>query len=489
MAKAKTPPFPLENVDASWLPPKMVKYVAEYFRNFMFDEDEFLYHATSPHVKNSSGQKRVAQLHQKLNEKGWLELWCLSLMAYGLEPDVMIKEGHYESGYISVGTTALDMILPETAFWHADAKLLQLLEANSTNLMDHAIAGLSAPRSNKFCFEHEMQIRALLALAINQNSEKLPELVEAITAPPVTSSALAEAFALFGTPSVQTLTVAGLQLIGWRQALQGEGNRLSRGFMSDFVSCLVNCAYYWILAGTPVTHAVSEVQRRLECLVPLLFPGRKPNAYKAQIRNLVGRLLARHPDAWGCFGFTVSELLGPSVLDHMDSRDENAYTDVLEGFLSGRRTGKDFQKFGIKQFSKSHPEIREPINVVRTGSRSSAWSSPDGKYDSVAPLLNLMKDHDMYHPVLKGTTSVEILTEVNCLKILMEFLETGSQHSKDGSMRAIERFPGLIDTVLPKVTTKSHAKRIASIHLMTAAQLATFSLELRGAIFHTSLGL
>lgn len=489
MAKAKTPPFPLENVDASWLPPKMVKYVAEYFRNFMFDEDEFLYHATSPHVKYSSGQKRVAQLHQKLKEKGWLELWCLSLMAYGVEPDVMIKEGHYESGYISVGTTALDMILPETAFWHSDAKLLQLLMANSTNLIDHAIAGLSAPRSNKFCFEHERRIRALLALAINQDSVKLPELVEAINSPPMTSSALAEAFALYGTPPVQTLTVAGLQLIGWKQALQGEGNRLSRGFMSDFVDCLVNCGYYWILAGTPVTQAVSEVQRRLECLVPLMFPGRKPIAYKAQIRNLVGRLLARHPDAWGCFGFKVSELLGPSVFDHMDCLNEDAYTDVLEGFLSGRRTGKDFQKFGIKQFSKSHPEIREPINVVRTGSRSSAWSSPDGRYDSVAPLLNLMKDHDMYHPALKGTTSVEILSEVNCLKILMEFLETGSQHSKDGSMRAIERFPGLIDTVLPKVTTKSQAKRIASIHLMTAAQLATFSLELRGAIFHTSLGL
>ncbi|MNR53280.1 hypothetical protein D3C85_1732690 [compost metagenome] len=56
-------------------------------------------------------------------------------------------------------------------------------------------------------------------------------------------------------------------------------------------------------------------------------------------------------------------------------------------------------------------------------------------------------------------------------------------------MRAIERFPGLVDTVLPKITTKSQAKRMASIHLMTAAQLATFSLELRGAIFHTSLGL
>lgn len=489
MAKPLQPPFPLENVDASWLPPKMVKYVSEYFKNFMFDDEEFLYHATCPHVKKSWAQQRVVELHEKLKDKGWLELWCLSLMIHGLEPDVMIKDGHYESGYISIGTTALDMILPETSFWHADAKLLQLLDSNSTKLMHHAIAGFSAPRSRKLSFEHETQIRALLALAINQNSETLPELVEAATAPPMTNRALAEAFALSGTPTVQILTVAGMQLIGWKQALQGEGTRLSRGFMSDFVSCLVNCAYYWILAGTPVNDAVSEVQRRLECLVPLLFPGRKTDAHKAQIRNLMGRLLARHPDAWGCFGFKVSELLGPSVLDHpVSRRDENAYTDVLEGFLSGR-TGKDFQKFGIKQFSKSHPEIREPINVVRTGSRSSAWSSPDGKYDSVAPLLNLMKDHDMYHPVLKGTTSVEFLTEDNCLKILVEFLETGSQHSKDGTMRAIERFPGLVDAVLPTITTKSQAKRMASIHLMTAAQLATFPLELRGAIFHTSLGL
>ena len=489
MTKLLKPPFPLENVDASWLPPKMVKYVAEYFKNFMFDEEEFLYHATSPHVKKSWAQKRVVEMHQKLKEKGWLELWCLSLMAYGLDPDVMIKDGHYESGYISVGTTALDAMLPETAFLHSNAKLLELLDTNATKLIQHAIAGFSAPRSQKLSFEHETQIRALLALAINHKSENLSELVEAATAPPMTTKAVAEAFALYGSPSLQILTVAGIQLTEWKHALKGEGTRLSRGFMSDFISCLVNCAYYWILAGTPVTDAVSEVQRRLECLVPLLFPGRKPDAYKAHIRNQLGRLLARHPDAWGCFGFKASELLGPSVLDHLESRrDENAYTDVLEGFLSGR-TGKDFQKFGIKQFSKSHPEIREPINVVRTGSRSSAWSSPDGKYDSVAPLLNLMKDHDMYHPVLKGTTSVDILTEGNCLKILMEFLETGSQHSKDGSMRAIERFPGLVDTVLPKITTKSQAKRMASIHLMTAAQLATFSLELRGAIFHTSLGL
>lgn len=489
MAKSLKAPFPLQNVDSSCLPPKMVKYVTEFFMNFLFDEEEFIYQATRPHDKKSWAQKRVVGFHEKLKDKGWLELWCLALMVHGVEPNVMIKDGHYEGGYISVGSTALDMNLPETAFWHADAKLLQLLDSSATKLMHHAIAGFTAPKSKRFTFVHEMQIRALLALAINQNSEKLPELVESATSAPMTDRALAETFALYGTPTVQILTVAGLQLTGWKHALEAEGNRLSRGFMSDFISCLVNCADYWILSGTPVTEAVSEVQRRLECLVPLLLPGRKPDAYKAHIRNQVGRLLARHPDAWGCFGFKVSELLGPSMLDHPHSRrDENAYNDVLEGFLSGR-TGKDFQKFGIKKFSKSHPDIREPINVVRTGSRSSAWSSPDGNYDSVAPLLNLLKTYDIWHHVLTGTTSVEVLTEDNCLKILMEFLETGSQHSKDGSMRAIERFPGLVDVVLPTITTKTQAKRIASIHLVTAAQLATFSVELRGAIFHTSLGL
>ena len=489
MTKSNKALFPLENVDASWLPTKMVNYVAEYFQDYMFDQDEFIHHATSPHVQQSTRQRHVVDFHQKLKDKGWLELWCLALMMHGLEPDVMIKDMYYEGGYISIGTTALDILLPETTFWHTDAKLIQLLDSNASKLMEHSIAGFTAPKSNRFTFVHEMQIRALLALAINQNSEKLPELVEAATSAPMTDRALAETFALYGTPTVQILTVAGLQLLGWKQALEAEGNRLSRGFMSDFISCLVNCADYWILSGMPVTEAVSEVQRRLECLVPLLLPGRKPDAYKAHIRNQVGRLLSRHPDAWGCFGFKVGELLGPSMLDHPHSRrDDNAYSDVLEGFLSGR-TGKDFQKFGIRKFSKSHPEIRDPINVVRTGSRSSAWSSPDGKYDSVAPLINLLKTHDIWHHVLTGTTSVEVLTEDNCLKILMEFLETGSQHGKDGSMRAIERFPGLVDVVLPTITTKTQAKRMASIHLMTAAQLATFSIELRGAIFHTSLGL
>jgi hypothetical protein len=373
---------------------------------------------------------------------------------------------------------------------YPECKIVSILQPCAIELHRHAVVQLdNLPDSTKFSFEHERHLYVLRSLTYTQGDQ---DCLKDLLATPREGldKACVETFALAGLPSADTLVAGAATVMTYKELIKSRDIRVSRGFEHDFVMCLVNASYFWMLSGADVMQTTLELQRRLGVILPVLFPSLEAKLHDIQIRNLIGHVLVHYPDCWPAFAFEAKELLGPSILEQKEqwSKEDCSFAGLFDGFIS-KRFGVDVHKAVTKKLIKTHPELLDSLNVQRLGSRTTAWSSKVTDYSAASTVLNQLGDTGFYHPAMQGTTSIDLMSEDNCFKSVMNFLQTGGNANAAGAKAALENHPTLINRVLPTLINKKPTERLAGIYSLSPAQIESLPLVLRGVVFSIDLGL
>jgi hypothetical protein len=478
--------WPFNRVEPTSVGPGLRRFITKFFAQHDLLFEDYRRINDAKFNRRSKAQSVLAEFHAKLQTRLGFGIFALAMVNEGIDPGSCVHDRHYGEGLVWLLPSILDMDLPSVVLTNPGSDVVCLIQPYSTELHQLAITWLdSPPDSRQFSFQHERYTRVLRSLAYTQGATNLLS-----TPREGLDEACVATFALGGLPSVQTLAAGAQSVMSFKAVIKGREKTISRGYELDYVMSLVNTCYYWILTGADVVTSTQELKRRLDVILPILFPSIAPTLHAVQVRNLLGHVLVHYPQCWPAFNFEAKELLGPSILELHEHwhNDDCHFAGVFDGFLS-RSSGVDAQKAATKTVLKKHPELRDPLNVCRPGSRSSVWSAMDGDYTAAASLLNELAEKDIYHHVLKGTVSIDLMSEDNSLKAVMTYLAGGGNANADGAKAALVQYPTLIDRVLPTLSNKKPTERLASICSLTPAQIATLPLVLRGVVFSIDLGL
>ena len=482
--------WPFQKSGSKSVGQSLYRYVSRFFAERDIQLDDYQRINAQPFNENSKAQYALSEFHRKLEIRLGFELFALGLVNEGFDPATILHDRHYDVGIVQLLPAILNMELPYVTAVNPGSDVISLLQPHASKLHRMAVKQLdNPPVSNRFSFPHKRHLRVLRSLAYTKNPDASAKNLLTKARDGLDEASIAT-FALAGHPSTDTLLAGAQTVMDFRAKIQSGEQSVSRDFELDFVMCLVNTSYYWILTGTDVASATKELQRRLAVILPALYPAFEPAFHGVQSRNLMGFLLAYHPEHWSTFGFEAKELLGPSIIDLKESWENETYhfAGVFDGFLS-RDFGVDVQKVITKPLLNKHPELRDPTNACRQGSRSSVWSALNDDYTAAADVLNQLADMGVWHRALRGTVTIDLMSEDNCFKAVTKYLEDGGKENTEGAKAALERFPSLIDRVLPTLINKKPTERLASIYRLSPAQIASLPLTLMGVVFSLDLGL
>lgn len=483
--KSKIDYWPFSHVEPSTIGLGLARYVAKSFESYNLDLLEYLEVNDRPFNKYSGLQKFLATFHEKLENRFGFELYALALIANGAHPMIQVRDRHYEGGTIYLIEEILEANLSDVVIANPGCDPVSLFKMAAEPLYQAAVKWMDEPpKTNKFSFDHDKYIRVIRGLAYTQQEEQHAE--DLLTkARDGLDSAILSTFALAGYPSTEVLVAASKSLLSLRSKI----DQPSRKMEMDYVTSLVNNSYFRTLAGADVIDTVQELERRLQTILPVLYPKFDPILHTAMVRNLLGHVLVHYPERWSAFSFEAKELLGPNRLElkpHV--RDEApSFAGVSEGFLA-RRLGQA-QKSVTTAMIKSHPELLDARNITRSGTCCNAWKALDNDYTSAHEEINELKRLDIWHYLFAAKENVSMMDEDNCLKTIHEYLKVGGKASATAARTAINKYPVLVDRVISTLNNKKPTERLAAICQLTPQQIAALPLELRGVVFSTDLGL
>ena len=477
--------WPFNRVEPSTIGLGLARYVAKSFKSYSLDLLEYLEVNDRPFNTKSELQRYLARFHEKLENRFGFELYALALIANGAQPMLQVRDRHYEGGTVYLIEEILEANLSDVVIANPGCDPVSLFKFAAEPLYQAAVDWMDEPpKTHKFSFDHEQYIRVIRGLAYTQHEKQHAENL-LTKARDGLDSAILSTFALAGYPSTEVLVAASKSLLSFRSKI----DQPSRALELDYVMSLVNNSYFRTLAGADVVDTVQELERRLQTILPILYPTFDPLLHTALVRNLMGHILAHYPEHWPAFSFEAKELLGPSRLElkpHV--RDEGpSFAGVSEGFLS-RRLG-EAQKSVTTAMIKAHPELLDARNITRLGTCCNAWKALDNDYTSARQEINELKRLDIWHYLFAAKENVSVMDEDNCLKAVHEYLEKGGNAYANAARTAIDKYPTLVDRVVCTLKNRKPAERLAALCPLTPQQIASLPLELRGVVFSTDLGL
>lgn len=482
--------WPFEHLDPYSFDIGLARHVSKFFAKYDFSLEDYRRINAAPFSKYSKPQQALADFHEKLEPRLGFGLFALALVRTGFDPSTHVHDRHYLQGTVELLPEILEMDLSHVLMLHPGCDIVCLLQPCAIELHRQAVKRLdNLPDSTKFSFEHERHLAVLRSLTYTQgNQDCLKDLLA--TTRDGLDKASVETFALDGQPSADTLVTGAATVMAFKGLIKSRDRKVSRGFEHDFVMCLVNASYFWTLTGADVVQTTVELQRRLSVILPVLFPNLDTKHHALQIRNFIGHVLAHHPECWPAFQFESKELLGASIIENQQLWDteESSFSGVFTGFIS-KQFGVDVHKAVIKKMIKEHPDLLDSRNVQRMGSRTTVWSTKVADYSAASTLLNQLGDTDFVHPAMNGTLTIDLMSEDNCFKTVINFLETGGNANAEAAKAALEKYPTLIDRVLQALINKKPTARLTSIYKLSHAQIASLPLPLRGVVFSIDLGL
>jgi hypothetical protein len=468
----------------------LAKHVSKFFAKYDFSLEDYRRINGAPFSKNSRLQQALADFHEKLEPRLGFGLFALALVRSGFDPHTFVHDRHYDDGTVQLLPTILDMDLPHVVMLNPGCDIASVLQPCALELHRQAVKQLdNPPKPRKMSFNHERYLRVLRSLTYTSGDQQCTDDLLA-THREGLNRACVEVFSLDGQPSVDTLMAGAQSVMAFKALLKSQDFRVSKGYEYDFAMCLVNACYFWTLTGADVVQTTCELQRRLGVILPVLFQNLDTKLYDVQIRNLIGHVLVHYPQHWPAFNFEAKELLGPSILEYQAqwNQEESSFAGLFDGFVS-RRFGIDVQKAATKTLIKAYPELLDPLNVQRFGSRTTVWSKKVPDYKAASSVLNELASRDFYHHAMLGTVTIDLMSEDNCFKNVMTFLNDGGNANADRAKAALTQYPTLIDRILPTLINKKPTERLAGICSLSPSQIATLPLILRGVVFSIDLGL
>ncbi|WP_274644990.1 hypothetical protein [Pseudomonas serbica] len=482
--------WPFEHLDPKSFDMGLAKHVSKFFEKYDFSLEDYRRINAAPFNKYSKLQQALADFHEKLQPRLGFGLFALALVRSGFDPSAHVHDRHYLEGTVQLLPTILEMDLAHVLMLHPGCKIVSILQPCAIELHRHAVKRLdNLPDSTKFSFEHERHLHVLRSLTYTQGVQDcLGDLLS--TTREGLDRECAETFALNGLPSAATLVAGAKTVMTFKALIKSRDRSVSRDFEHDFVMSLVNASYFWTLAGGDVVQTTLELERRLAVILPVLFPNLDAKIHALQIRNFIGHVLVHYPDCWPAFHFEAKELLGPPILEYQAhwNKEESSFAGLFDGYVS-RRFGIDVQKAVTKTLIKAFPALLDPLNVQRFGSRTTVWSNNVPDYKAASSVLNELASIDFYHHAMQGTVTIDLMSEDNCYKNVMTFLDDGGNANADRAKAALTQYPTLIDRILPTLINKKPTERLASICSLSPAQIESLPLVLRGVVFSIELGL
>ena len=189
-------------------------------------------------------------------------------------------------------------------------------------------------------------------------------------------------------------------------------------------------------------------------------------------------VLAGFPDQYEKFGVRTSDFFGERLLAKNDKKEtESPYMHDYMQYTYGsevicRYLDDIHAKKLLSHLSKHMPDLYDPINCVYSGSRVIQWCNEIKDITPIAPVLNSMKNEDVWHPLINRKEFVEIASQESADQMLRDFLEEGSKWRLTQAEGVVAA--GRIDfsKIIPTLSLKKHFVNLAKIHIPTSEQYA-----------------
>lgn len=277
----------------------------------------------------------------------------------------------------------------------------------------------------------------------------------------------------------------------WEAAERAKSQHsLASSWRSEIIRAMTNrYAYLWHLQG----HSVESIVAYLRSVLPALLESCHPTLTSALASNItdvrVAHFLSAFPEHWGMPGFEIGHLLGVPYSSFAGNNDFDL-SYLAEGVI--HREGCDFDLQGpiIKRLHSIDPAICSAEYVDRLGTRQLAWTERVIDWLPAAQKLNRMLQDNLWHPALHGLSNVELLDgEASAAAALGAYLADGGTGNGKRAAHLIERYPQVVNAVLPELTKRKEIQRLTSILSLSRAQMQQLPMRLRDVVFASDLGL
>lgn len=259
----------------------------------------------------------------------------------------------------------------------------------------------------------------------------------------------------------------------------GNWNRVDDSVLTDlFLGQTDQLFQAWRLVG----HDFESIFRAMEIrasvqldMGKLDYPAERVDELKRIKRAY---MLAGFPDQYEKFGVKTSDFLGERLLEKASVRDKGDHYvfDYMEHTYGTAVISRYLDDIHVKKLLASlvsHlPDLYEPSYCVYSGSRSIQWCNAIKDISPIAPLLNAMKQEDVWHPLINRKEFVEVASNESVNQIIKDFLEEGTKWRLTQAEGVVEA--GRIDfkAIIPTLSLKKHFVNLAKIHIPTPEEYA-----------------
>jgi hypothetical protein len=110
-------------------------------------------------------------------------------------------------------------------------------------------------------------------------------------------------------------------------------------------------------------------------------------------------------------------------------------------------------------------------------------------FSLAADEINFMMKNDLWHPALEGDRVANLFGEPAAFAAIMTYIKAGGAANLKRAKSSLSQFPQVIGRVLPTVTKRSEAGRLATLTTLSKEQIETLPEHLYETILLTDLGL
>jgi hypothetical protein len=269
---------------------------------------------------------------------------------------------------------------------------------------------------------------------------------------------------------------------------------------ANYQDCLIEkIAPLAILMG----HAPDAVALRVEQAIRFLWLelhdfNEDPEEFAANVRMLQMRLLWNHPEHWGRFGLVPADMLGVdcsfALLKKPEDGSQPATSSAMmafwrEGLIPKDGTGETFGKTALGALGEKHGLFDPKYILRRLGTSNALWFSKVKDFTPAIKEINFMMTHGEWHYALEKDRLSHLFGEHAALRAIQTYFNKGGNANKARAATSLEKYPQLLDQVLPIVSKSSQVPRLSALATLTPEQIMRLPEKLHAPLLAADLGL
>lgn len=220
--------------------------------------------------------------------------------------------------------------------------------------------------------------------------------------------------------------------------------------------------------------------------------------FSANIRVLLMNVLWNFPEHWQAFGLTAGDMLGVDctfrILKTSAPGESYRESEALRSFwrcglIQKDGTGETYAKVALNALGKKHGLFDPRLILRKWGSCNPTWFKAVGDFAPALDEINFMMRNDAWHYALENNRLSHLFEEPSALQAIRAYLSKGGNANRARAATSLEKYPQLLDQILPSITKASQIPRLSALITLTPEQIMRLPEKLHAHLLAADLGI